>query len=377
MSRVVIVLPDLRGGGAERVNLDLGREFNQRGHDVEFVVLRAQGELLAEAQAVFPIVSIRVDRLRSVPLALARYLRRYRPDALLASIWPLTVVAPLARALSGHHCTVVVAEHNTLSTQYRGWGRYHEWLLRLSLAVGHRIADARVGVSRGVLEDMSNMAWLNPQLGHVIHNPIPRRQVQSDSALAMADAEWGGSRGEVRILSVGSLTPQKNHRLLLRAFARLDSPKPRLMLLGRGGEEAILRTAARDLGLQDRVIFCGFRRDPTPFYATADLFVLSSDYEGFGNVIVESLAAGTPVVSTNCPSGPAEVLGNGRWGRLVPPGNVEALANAMQEALSAEHDRNALRQRAAEFAPTLAAEKYLGLLLPGRSGAQPPHARSV
>lgn len=134
------------------------------------------------------------------------------------------------------------------------------------------------------------------------------------------------------------------------------------MLLGQGENEAMLRGEAAALGIADRVIFAGFHADPSPFYATADLFALSSDYEGFGNVIVEALSFGLPVVSTNCPSGPDEILGGGRWGRLTPVGDADALARAMDEALNGPHDREALKRRAADFAPEIAARKYLDLL---------------
>lgn len=356
-------LPDLRGGGAERVNLDLAHEFARLGHQVDFVLMRGEGELLEEAQATFRVRALGVVRIRQATWALAAYLRRCRPDALLAAMWPLTVAAAFARGLSGHRCPVVVSEHNMLSVQYRDWGRSHRPMLRLSLAIGHRLADNRVGVSRGVLEDMSRLAWMEPTTGHVIYNPVPSTRTPSAEALAEADSVWGRPRG-ARILSVGSFKPQKNHALLLRAFARLKWPEARLVLVGSGNGESALRALAGDLGLEDQVVFPGFRHDPTAFYSTADLFVLSSDYEGFGNVIVEALTCGTPVVSTDCPYGPAEILENGRWGRLVPVGDATALAAAMEAALAPEHDRTALKRRAADFASSIAAEKYLKLLLP-------------
>jgi glycosyltransferase involved in cell wall biosynthesis len=215
---------------------------------------------------------------------------------------------------------------------------------------------------------MSRLAWLDPASGYVIHNPVPTRAKPSAQAMVDAEALWGVRPG-ARILSVGSLKAAKNQGLLMRAFSRIESPEARLMLVGVGQEELALRALARELGLEDRVKFAGFRNDPTPFYMTADLFVLTSDREGFGNVIVEALSSGTPVVSTNCPAGPTEILENGRWGRLVPVGDVEGLATAMREALAAEHNREALKRRAADFAPSIAAEKYLDLLLPGRSRA--------
>lgn len=181
-------------------------------------------------------------------------------------------------------------------------------------------------------------------------------------ALRSTEQLWTAAPGG-RILTVGSLKAQKNHPLLLRAFARLARPDARLMILG-GGDDAPLRRLAAELGIADRVVLAGFHLDPTPFYQTADLFVLSSDHEGFGNVIVEALAQGLPVVSTDCPSGPAEILEGGRWGALVPVGDAEALAAAIDRALATPHDPDALKRRAADFAPAIAARRYLDLLFP-------------
>lgn len=359
---ILIVLPDLRGGGAERVNLDLAHEFARQGHTVEFVLMRVNGELLGEAKAAFEVVDLGTPRARQVPLALARYLRRNRPDALLAAMWPLTVLAPIGRALSGYRCKVLVSEHNTLSVQYGTWGRVHNLLMRSSMALGYRMADARVGVSAGVAKDVAQLAWLPDDGFDVIHNPVARRPDPDPKALEVAQALWQVSPG-ARILTVGSFKAQKNHPLLLRAFARIvQSPMARLMFLGAGAGEAALREMAQELGIADRVIFAGFHADPTPFYRTADLFVLSSDYEGFGNVIVEALACGTPVVSTDCPSGPSEILEGGEYGTLVPVGDVHALVDAIDAALSKTHDQARLRNRALDFAPEIAAGRYLELL---------------
>jgi glycosyltransferase involved in cell wall biosynthesis len=358
---ISILLPDLRGGGAERVNLDLAHEFARAGHEVEFVLMQARGELLEEAKASFPVVDLATPRARSLPLALARYLRRRRPDALLAAMWPLTVIAPLAQRLSGHRCKVLVSEHNTLSVQYGEWGRLHRVALRASMALGYRLAAHRVGVSSGVVNDIAALSGLRADAFDVIHNPVPPRPDPPASALQEAESLWSGPAG-ARIVTVGSMKAQKNHPLLLRAFARLDRPDARLMFVGDGAGRDALLSLARDLGVADRVILAGFRPDPTPFYKTADLFVLSSDYEGFGNVIVEALACGTPVVSTDCPSGPGEILDGGRYGRLVPVGDAAALAGAMAAALGEMSDRDALIRRADDFAPQIAAGRYLNAI---------------
>ncbi|WP_246403739.1 glycosyltransferase [Halomonas stenophila] len=354
-------MPDLRGGGVEHIRLVLAKEFARRGHRVEFVLLQARGELLAKAEALFSVHDLACERIRYLPLALARYLRHQRPDALIAAMWPLTVIAPVARLLSGHSCTLIVSEHAILSAQYAGWGSIHRFLLRSSTAIGYRLADACIGVSRGVADDMQKLSLQPAGLFTVVHNPMRSQRCPSTRQLAEAEALWG--QGGPRILTVGSLKPVKNHALLLHAFSRLvNHASARLMLLGQGQQEASLRALASELGVAGRVVFVGFQPDPTPFYHTADLFVLSSDHEGFGNVIVEALSCGTPIVSTACPSGPAEILNNGEYGFLVPVGDDAALADAMAASLQGEHPRERLIARAGCFSPSVAADKYLELL---------------
>jgi glycosyltransferase involved in cell wall biosynthesis len=360
---ICFLLPDLRGGGAERISLDLAHQFRRFGHAPEFLLMEARGELLDEARAVFPVHELSCARARQVPVALANHLRRHRPDALISAMWPLTAIAPLAQRLSGHRCSVIVSEHGLISAQYRDWGRVHQALLFATTAVGYRLATAPVGVSRGVAHDMAMLSRLHPSEVSVINNPVPQRPVPSLALLAHAESLWSVSRG-ARILTVASMKPVKNHSLLFRAFSRLSHPEAQLMIVGQGVGEHQLRKLAAELGITSRVVFAGFHSDPTPFYVTADLFVLSSDYEGFGNVIVEALAQGLPVVSTDCPSGPAEILENGRWGRLVPVGDAAALACAIEAELELAHDQDALKRRAADFAPDSAAKKYLNLMFP-------------
>jgi glycosyltransferase involved in cell wall biosynthesis len=329
--------------------------------------MQAKGELLSEVPEGARVADLATPRLRGVLWSLAIYVRRVRRDGLIAAMWPLTVVAPLAVRLSGHRCRVLLSEHNTLSRQYAGWGALHYVFLLGSLAAGLRLADASIGVSRGVADDVANLGLCPARKVSVICNPIAPRPTPDASALVAASELWASPRGQ-RILTVGSLKDQKNHSLLLRAFARLPRSEARLMLLGQGQNEAMLRALGGELGIADRVTFAGFHPDTSPFYATADLFVLSSNYEGLPTVLIEALGFGLPVVSTDCPSGPAEILDGGRHGKLVPVGDVEALARAMEEALSADHNHEALKRRAADFAPEIAARKYLELLFPREEG---------
>jgi glycosyltransferase involved in cell wall biosynthesis len=360
--KISILLPDLRGGGVERIRIVLAHEFVRAGHEVEFVLMQAKGELLAEAQAEFSVIDLNCPRARKLPRALALYLRERRPDALLAAMWPLTIIAPMAR-ISGYRGRIVVSEHNNLSAQYASWGRAHHAMMKSSMAVGYRLAHSIVGVSSGVVDNITYLSGLSPSQFDVIYNSVAPRPTPDATSLQKADDLWA-SRDGFRIVTVGSMKAQKNHPLLMHAFAKLENPNARLMFVGTGAGEGTLRALAIELGVADRVIFAGFHADPTPFYMTADLFVLSSNYEGFGNVIVEALACGTPVVSTDCPSGPTEILEHGKYGSLVPVGDPDALAKAMEAALTAPCDAAILKQRAADFAPVIAAKRYLELLCP-------------
>jgi glycosyltransferase involved in cell wall biosynthesis len=367
--RIVIILPDLRGGGAERVSLDLANAFSELGHSVEFVLMQAKGDFLDEAQKVFDVQSLGITRARQLPFALAGYLRKSRPDALLAAMWPITPLAALGRALAKCRCRLMLIEHGVLSLQYGSYGGWHRVLLRTSMALGYRAADVVAGVSDGVAKDMAMLACMQTNQLRVLHNPIPARPAPSSQELMRAEEMWG-TGSATRILTVGSFKKVKNHPLLLRAFARLATdPGARLMMVGKGEDEAVLRGLAAELGIAQQVIFAGFHADPTPFYRTANLFVLSSDSEGFGNVIVEALASGLQVVATDCPAGPAEILANGQYGRLAPVGDVDALAAAMCAALADDYDQEVLRKRAADFSPVIAAKKYLALLFPAEYAA--------
>lgn len=355
MPRIAFVLPDFRIGGAERVALTLIEAFVERGIEVDLVLMRGEGELLASLPDEVNVVSLGAGRIRGALLPLMRYLRDRRPEAVQASMWPLTVIAIFARALAGSKARLVVSDHNNLLRQY-GQSAVSRRLLSWSMRHFYAQADARVCVSSDIAAALARLSGLDRNAFEVIHNPIP---VPPERGRPVADA--GPPR---RIVNVGSLKPQKNHELLLRAFAQLSlDPPAQLTIVGEGALRPKLERLAQDLGIADRVSMPGFRLDPWPAYLEADLFVLSSDYEGFANVLVEAMAMGLPIVSTDCESGPREVLDNGCYGRLVPVGNVDAMAAAISETLVAKHNPLAQMGRAQQFRSEIAVERYLRLLL--------------
>lgn len=275
-------------------------------------------------------------------------------------MWPLTSVAILAHRLARSRALLMTSDHIAFAHA----GRRSKLAIRMSAAPLYWLADVRVAVSEGAARDLAALTGLSRSAIELIHNPISPPGVIAPTA--EAERLWGGAK--IRFIAVGSLKPQKNHDLLLRAFARLNLKDAKLMILGEGHLRLDLERHAALLGIADQLVLPGFVIDPWPFYATATAFVLSSNYEGFANVILEALAAGLPVVSTNCRSGPAEILDQGRFGALVPVGDEAALAEAMRRALDDSGDHLARREWAASFSQG-AARRYRELLLPIHSNA--------
>ncbi len=365
--KVAFLLPSLGIGGVETLSISLAREFEHQGYEIDIVLMQKRGELIDSLPKNWIVIGLNAIRIRAAVAPISTYLRDYKPDAVLVALWPLTSAALLAHRLVRSPSRIVVSDHNTLSRQYAWRGLLHRLFMRTSLAT-YYLADVRIAVSDGVADDVSALSGIARERFDVVHNPMPLVMGEAVD-MSVAEAAWDGWIGP-RIITVGRLKDQKNHPLLIRAFRKLlEQTDARLIILGTGEGESETRTAIEVEGLSGKVFMPGHTENPVPFYRSANLFVLSSDYEGFGNVIIEALACGLPVVSTDCPSGPAEILKNGRFGRLTPVGDADALAEAMHDTLAVYHDSDALKRRAQDFAPDIVAEKYLKLLFPYKSDA--------
>jgi glycosyltransferase involved in cell wall biosynthesis len=363
---IAVLLPDLRPGGAERLHLHLAEEWLRVGISVEFVLRRSQGELIRLLPPEATVVDLAAIRVRNLLPPLVRYLRKARPDALLAAMWPLTVIAPLAARLARFQGRVVVSEHSPLSIAYAHRGPLHRTALRMTQRFAYPLADARIAVSRGVADDLAWLSGLPREQFDVVHNPAARGRFPDAEHVPEAIASACGPV----ILAVGMLKKVKRHDLLIDAFARLPSELGAMLcILGEGPERAALEAQIATRGLLGRVLLPGFVDHTGCWYANSHVFVLSSDYEGFGNVLVEAMEHSLPIVSTDCPVGPAEILCNGRYGQLVPAGDPVALADALMKALQAPVNREELQARARDFSVGKIANRYLDVLLPGWQGS--------
>ncbi len=358
--RVAIFLPSLRGGGAERVMLYLARGFADKGYEVDLVLAKREGSYLSQVPENVNVVDLKAGRVFTSLPALVRYLRREQPVALLSAMDHSNIVALWAKRFARVRMRVVVSVHTIFSMGVKHSntrGRLIPYIARWC----YGWADGVVAVSRGVADDLSNTIGLPRERIRVIYNPVIVPEL-FELAKEPVEHPWFCAGEPPVVLSVGRLTFAKDYPTLLRAFSLVIRARPaRLIILGEGEERAGLEAMVRDLGLEDVVSLPGFAMNPYAYMSKAALFVLSSAYEGFGNVLVEAMACGTPVVSTDCPSGPAEILENGRLGQLVPIGDVEALSVAMAAALDNPSPTD-VASRAMAFGADRAVLGYLATL---------------
>ena len=331
--RISLFLPSLRGGGAERVMVNLAWGFVERGFKVDVVLARAEGPYLSELPPEARVIDLKAQRvLYSLP-GLIRYLRRERPQALLSTLSHANIVAIWARALARVQVRLVIREANTPSPSAEGALSIRGRLMPLLMRLFYQYADAVVAVSRGVAEDLKKVAALPEAKLHVIYNPVitPDLFKKAEEAL---DHPWFAPGQPPVVLGVGRLTAQKDFATLIRAFALVRKTREaRLLILGEGEDRPKLETLVKELGLENDVALPGFVENPFKYMKRAAVFVLSSRWEGLPNVLIQALALGTPVVATDCPSGPREILENGTRGCLVPVGCPEPLAQAILTTL--------------------------------------------
>ncbi len=344
---LTIYLPTLVGGGAERVMLNLAVGFVERGFPVDFVLAQCEGAFMSEFPQNVHLVELNPVKLKfgrsifSLP-ALIRYIRRERPAALLTSLHA-NIIAIWAKRLAGVPLRLVISEQNTFSLQNQmlsgGAGKLMPWLIRWN----YPLADEITAVSEGAALDLSISGKIPRERIKVVYNPI----ITSETILKSKenlDHPWFKPGEPPVILAVGRLTVQKDYPLLIKAFARVRQSMPvRLLILGDGPDRDALCALINELGVEKDVSLPGFVHNPYPYMAHASIFVLSSRWEGLPTVLVEALCCGAPLVATDCPSGPREILRDGQFGKLVPVGDVDCLAEAIQDALqckgiSSPHD---------------------------------------
>lgn len=344
--------------------VNLANSMAEDGFDVHLVLVKGGGALLDDVAPAVRVINLNKNRVWLAVGALVSYLDRERPAICFSVEDPVNLLAVAASGFSKHKVRLVLGVQSNI-TMYANTGEvWYGKLIPHLIRRAYRRADVIVAVSHGVRDDLDSIAPGIAARTKVIYNPIVDDGLLEQQK-EQVEHDWLGDPECRVILAVGRLTLQKDFSVLLRAFFRVRMKEDvRLVIVGDGNQRANLEAEIAELDLRGSVDLVGFQMNPVSFMMQADLFVLSSAYEGFGNVLVEALACGCPIVSTDCPSGPREILADGQWGRLVPVGDEVALAEAIVQALNEEHDSEYLRMRAMDFTVERAVEQYLDVFFP-------------
>lgn len=365
--KIAVFLPSLEGGGAEKVNLLLAKGLKEKEARVDLVLSKAHGPYLQMIPEGINVVDLKAPRIIMALPSLIAYLRREKPSVLLSSLTHTNVVSVWGREVARVPTSVLVAEHVPLKASHRNKHlRLNERTVRFLMGGAYKKAEAVVAVSKGLAKELVEEFDLPHEKVRVIYNPVIQDELFEKAKEPVAHP-WLTPGEEPVFLAVGRLVAEKNFELLIRAFAKVRREKAsRLLILGEGPERPRLQSLVRSLGLSEFVDMPGFVPNPYPYMVRASALVLSSLYEALPTVLIEGLALGVPIVATDCPFGPAEILEEGRWGRLVPMADEAALAQAMLEVLldpPSEEERSAARKSAIErFGLQRGVDEYWNLI---------------
>lgn len=368
-SRKVAVFVSFSGqGGVERMMFNLCEGMAAQGFDVDLLLIKADSSHLGRLPVNVNIIKLRTSHALSSLPALWRYLKNERPAALLAAKDRANRVALMVKMLAGmrggtRSTRIVTRLGTTVTASLKDDSRLKVRLRCLPMRLLYPLADEIVAVSQGVAEDLAAITSLPADRIRVITNPVITSRLRS-SAKEAVELPWPAGDGVPIIVGVGRLTRQKDFPTLIRSFAGLRAKRScRLVILGEGRDRKALEGLIAELGISDDVFLPGFVENPYAFLRRAALFVLSSRWEGSPNVLTEALALGIPVVATDCPSGPVEILQNGRYGRLVPMGKVDKMTAAMQATLDHPPQKSFLQQAASAYTVENSSRQYLAALL--------------
>ncbi|NLG12480.1 MAG: glycosyltransferase [Elusimicrobia bacterium] len=399
--KIAFVLPNLYGGGAEKVALNLCREFIRRNFDVDLLLIKKTGVYLRQAPDNLKIVElkqrdkfltilfilkhlrlshfkndtcnifwniahIKIPRKPLLPvLSLAEYIKREKPSVVISFLHHSNVITILAKMVSNLPVKCIISLRNTFSREKKDPSEIIPLLTNI-LYNKIDVIDAIIVPSNGVKADFLKVFDIPQEKIKVIHNPICLEEIQKKQKEEITLPDWLNKkeRDFSIVLAIGRLVPQKSFEdLIIAFFAVRQKRKAKLIILGEGIERERLEDRIKSLKLEEDVLLPGFVDNPYPYMAKADVFVLASKYEGFSNVILDALACGVSVVSADCPGGLKEISENEKYGKLVPVGDIFAMAQAIEKVLDSPFDSKDLIQKAGEFEIKKIADKYLEVML--------------
>lgn len=362
MKRIAFFIPDLSDGGAQKVVINLLRGMSKRGISLDLLLAHAEGPFLEQVPKDVRVIKLDVSRVAKAVLPLSKYLKQYEPWALISHLNYANVAVVLAKQLARTKTKLVLVEHNTVSAHKSKVKTFQ--LVNSLMKVLYPKAEHIVTVSEAASRDLEK--YIKYQTGQVktIYNPIVDDQL-FDKAKASLDHPWFQPDAPPVFLAVGRLIELKDFAMLIKAFSLLRKDQlAHLVILGEGELREELENLADNLGISEDLFFGGFVDNPYAYMSRSTALVLSSRSEGLPNVLIEAMACGCPVISTDCFSGPREILEAGKYGKLVPVGDEYAMAQAMLQTLQGSVvNKDFLVQRAVSIASfDKATTEYLKLV---------------
>ena len=361
---IAIFIPSLRGGGAERVMMILANDFSARGYPTDLLLAKDTGPYRDQLSAKVNVIDFGSDGVLKALLPLYRYLKKHNPDVLLSAMTHSNIVSLWAGKLSGANTRLVVSERNALPHDQGGITGMQRFGFPLLTKAFYPWAHAIVCVSQGLSDDLIQKTPRIKNKVYTVYNPVVTEELLNRKNERVKHP-WFDEREKTGcrvVLAAGRLNEQKDFGTLIKAISNVKKRlNVKLIILGEGSLRRELEQLIAGLDLGNTIDLYGFANNPFAFMKQADLFVLSSRWEGLPGVLIQAMACGTPVVSTDCPHGPAEILENGTWGKMVAVGDANALANAIIETLTNPSQPD-VSIRASDFGQETASSRYLEVM---------------
>ncbi|WP_404429633.1 glycosyltransferase [Sutcliffiella horikoshii] len=355
--KLAIVIPSLRGGGSERVIINLINNLDLDKFEIKLLVVKKEGPYIKYLPNNVSVVDLKSERVRYSLFKMVRVLNEYKPDVILSTLGHLNLVLISIRKFLKNSPKVIVRESNTPSMSLTKLSNGKKRLFKFLYRCFYPKADLIIAQCKDMKQDIVKTYRIDERKIDYIYNPIDLNSIISNAGELNPFDD-----NKTNIVAVGRLTYQKGFDVLLRSFKLVNQelPNSRLTILGEGSLKDTLDNQVKQLSISDSVSIIGFKDNPYPYYKNADLFVLSSRWEGFPNVLLEALACNTKVVATKCKSGPKEILENGKYGQLTEVENEVSLAKAIIESLNSEYIG---QNRAKDFDISVIIKQYEKLLL--------------
>ena len=347
---ICFFISSMHGGGAQRVLSILANEFSKRDYRVDLILAQKKGPYLKDISNRVNIVDLRTSSIIKSILPLVGYFRKDKPDILTSALHHANIAAIIAKIISRTPVKLLIRQ----DSYYKLPANLKQALPEKTL---YKKADYIIAVSEGVADSLINTLKIPKEKIKVIYNPIFDKSITEKAKQKVFHPFFQDKRYQI-ILGVGRLARVKDFPTLIKAFHSIKTDSMRLMILGEGRERKELENLVQELGLEEYVSMPGFVENPYAYLAKASVFVLSSKCEGLPNVLIEAMACGTTVVSTDCPGGPYEILEGGKYGKLVPVGDIAKLAEAISDSLKTPTEKELLISRAKYFSVERAINEY-------------------